>query len=175
MDTSSGGGHKKGPGVKKSKKQSTRVDLTPMVDLGFLLITFFIFTTTMSTPTAFQLNMPADAKKPEEESLAKQSGVLTVLLGKDDHVFYYEGQLKEDGSNFKTSNFKEIRDVIVRKKMSTPEKDFVVIIKSSDDAKFKNLVDILDEMKINVAKRYALVDIAPADKIFMDKTEGSNG
>ena len=106
MDTSSSGGkHKKGPGVKKGKKLSTRVDLTPMVDLGFLLITFFIFTTTMSHPTAMKLYLPKDTDKPEEQNKAKESGALTLLLGKDNNVFYYEGILAPDASNFKSSNF----------------------------------------------------------------------
>jgi biopolymer transport protein ExbD len=105
MDTSSGGGHKKGPGVKKSKKLSTRVDLTPMVDLGFLLITFFIFTTTMSQPTAMKLVLPKDTDNPEEQNKAKESGVLTILLGDKNTVFYYEGTLAPDASKFKSVFF----------------------------------------------------------------------
>ena len=116
MDTSGGGGHKKGPGVKKTKKASTKVDLTPMVDLGFLLITFFIFTTTMSEPTSMRFNLPKDTDKPEEQNKAKESGALTLLLGKNDVIYYYEGQLKEDASNFLTSSFGKIRQVIIDKK-----------------------------------------------------------
>ena len=111
-----GGGHKKGPGVKKAKKLSTRVDMTPMVDLGFLLITFFIFTTTMSSPTTMQLYMPKDTDKDEEQNKAKESGALTIMLGKNNVVYYYEGQLLPDGSNFKTATFKEIRGIIIKKK-----------------------------------------------------------
>jgi biopolymer transport protein ExbD len=88
MDTSSGGGHKKGPGVKKSKKLSTRVDLTPMVDLGFLLITFFVFTTTMSKPTFMGMNEPKDDKNPDAQLKVKESAVMTLLLGKSDKVYY---------------------------------------------------------------------------------------
>ncbi len=119
IDTSNeGGGHKKGPGVKKAKKLSTRIDMTPMVDLGFLLITFFIFTTTMSSPTTLKLNMPKDTDKEEEKNKAKESGALTIMLGKSNQVYYYEGQLKVDATenNFKVTTFKQIRDIILKKK-----------------------------------------------------------
>lgn len=159
LDTSGGGSKKKGPGVKKGKKLSTRVDLTPMVDLGFLLITFFIFTTTMSQPTAMRLFLPKDTEKVEEQNKVKETGALTIMLGNDDKIFYYEGQLTEDASNFSETNFEDVRSVILNKKRSTNAEDFVVVLKPSPDATYKNIVDILDEMTINDVKRYALVEI----------------
>ncbi len=178
LDTGDGGGgHKKGPGVKKAKKQSTRVDMTPMVDIGFLLITFFIFTTTMSTPSAMQLYMPKDTDKPDEQNKAKESGALTVLLGKGNQVYYYEGQLLPDGSNFKSTSFDPetgIRKVLIDKKRRTPEEDLVVVIKPNDEATYKNTVDILDEMTINGIKRFALVDITPNENEPLKRTEQLN-
>ena len=178
LDTGDGGGgHKKGPGVKKAKKQSTRVDMTPMVDLGFLLITFFIFTTTMSTPSAMQLYMPKDTDKPDEQNKAKESGALTVLIGKGNQVYYYEGQLLPDGSNFKSTSFDPetgIRKVLIDKKRRTPEEDLVVVIKPNDEATYKNTVDILDEMTINGIKRFALVDITPNENEPLKRTEQMN-
>ncbi|ULQ50772.1 ExbD/TolR family protein [Flavihumibacter fluvii] len=172
LDTS-GGGHKKGPGVKKGKKLSTRVDLTPMVDLGFLLITFFIFTTTMSQPTAMRLFLPKDTEKPEEQNKVKASGALTIMLAKNDNIFYYEGELLPDASNFKSTGFKEIRDIILTKKKSTDPEDFVVVIKPNKESTYKNTVDILDEMTINNVKRYALVDISPVEDQLINATQGT--
>jgi biopolymer transport protein ExbD len=172
MDTSSGGGHKKGPGVKKSKKLSTRVDLTPMVDLGFLLITFFIFTTTMSQPTAMKLNLPKDTDKPDEQNKLKESAAFTVMPAKNDKVYYYEGL---DPSKIQASDWKTIRDAILDKKRRTDPNDFMVIIKPDADATYKNTVDMLDEMKIDDVKRYALVDITPVEYSFIQKTEQANG
>ena len=192
-----GGGHKKGPGVKKAKKLSTRVDMTPMVDLGFLLITFFIFTTTMSSPTTMELYMPKDTDKDEDQNKAKESGALTVMLSKDNHVYYYEGQLKEDASNFMSTNFAGIRKVILDKKKAVIEahqhdggcekiwaknggdkkscldKDLVVVIKPGELATYKNTVDILDEMAISNIKRYAMVDLFDAERDLINKTEGN--
>ena len=172
MDTSSGGGHKKGPGVKKSKKLSTRVDLTPMVDLGFLLITFFIFTTTMSQPTAMKLFLPKDVDKPEEQNKLKESAAFTVMPSKANMVYYYEGL---DPSKLQQTTFKQLRDIILDKKRRTDPKDFMVIIKPTKDATYKNTVDILDEMTIDVVKRYALVDITPDEYKFVELTETANG
>src|SRR5664279_6444422 len=107
MEVKSGGGHKKGPGVKKGKKLSTRVDLTPMVDLGFLLITFFIFTTTMSQPTAMRLFLPKDVKS-EEQNKVKNSAVITLMLGKQDKIYYYEG---DDPTKLQQTDYKKVRDI----------------------------------------------------------------
>lgn len=174
MDTSGGGGHKKGPGVKKAKKASTRVDLTPMVDLGFLLITFFIFTTTISQPTAMKLFLPKDTDKPEEQNKAKESGALTLLLGKNHNVYYYEGQLDPSASNFKSSTMKQIRDEIISKKRSTNKDDLVIVIKPSVESTYKDVVDILDEMTINAIPRYALVDISDVEGKLVSITDAGS-
>ncbi len=187
LDTSGGGHKKKGPGVKKGKKLSTRVDLTPMVDLGFLLITFFIFTTTMSQPTAMKLFLPDDKVNPEEQNKAKESGVLTIMMGADNHIYYYEGQLKVDasGNNFMSASYNgenSIRDVIRKKKADVrsratdpenPEKDFVVVIKPGKECTYKNVIDILDEMAINVVKKYALVDISADEAKLVELSDAS--
>lgn len=207
IDTGGGDSHKKGPGVKKAKKLSTRVDMTPMVDLGFLLITFFVFTATMSTPTTLDLNMPKDVDDPNKKTEVKQSAVLSIILGKGDQVYYYEGQLEvgEGKNNWKSTNFKGIRDIIIKKKQDVrsrhvhneeickPEResakkkgdpnwekacedvDFVVIIKPDEDATYKNTVDILDEMTINQVKRYAMVKVLEDEMKLVRATETSNG
>ncbi len=173
MDTGGGDqGHKKGPGVKKAKKLSTRVDMTPMVDLGFLLITFFIFTTTMAQPTAMNLFMPKDVQKPEEQNKVKESGAFTIILGKQDQIYYYEGL---DPTKLQASNFKGIREEILRKKKTTNPEDLVVILKPTPDATYKNTVDILDEMTICEIKRYAMVDAAPQEYELVKITEAAAG
>jgi biopolymer transport protein ExbD len=168
---------KKGLGVKKTKKASTRVDLTPMVDLGFLLITFFVFTTTMSTPTAMSMNEPKE--DPNNQLKVKNSGAMTLLLGKDDQVYYYFGELSAtDASNqFKSSNFKEIRQVILDKKKATPIGDLMYIIKSDKEATFKNAIDILDEMAISAVPpgHYAEVDMSDTEAQLIKLTEDANG
>lgn len=173
MDTGGGDqGHKKGPGVKKAKKMSTTVDMTPMVDLGFLLITFFIFTTTMAQPTAMNLFMPKDVDKPEDQNKVKETGAFTIMLGKQDQIYFYEGL---DPTKLQASNFKNIREQIMKKKQNTNPEDLVVIIKPSEDATYKNTVDILDEMTINEIKRYAMVDISEQEFQLVRITESANG
>ena len=176
MDTS-GGGHKKGPGVKKAVKKSTRVDLTPMVDLGFLLITFFVFTTTMNQATAMAMNEPKDSKDQEKE--VKASGAMTILLGKGDQVYYYNGLLDKDklSEQFKSSTFKEIRTLITEKKKATNPDDLMYIIKAADESTFGNSMNIIDEMTICGIKagHYAEDKLADVETQLITLTEQQNG
>ncbi len=192
MDTSSGGGKKKG-GVKKGKKLSTRIDMTPMVDLGFLLITFFILTTTLSKPKSMELNMPSD--KPVEkgqETKIKASTVLTALLSKEHRVYYYYGigDNPMEPPKVEVAYFKDkggIRDAIMKLKKDvevlrttpgsniTDKDDATVIIKPDTTASYDDVVNMLDEMTINDIKIYAIVDIGKEDRNFISMTEAANG
>ncbi len=144
-------------------KRNTRVDLTPMVDLGFLLITFFVFTTTLSLPTVMSLNMPFDKVLPSDPIC--ESCVLTILLEKDNVVKYYEGT-PENNPAIKETTFDNngIRNIIVQKrkavqKLKGSADDFVMIIKPTDESNFQNFVDIIDEVAINNVKHYYTTEI----------------
>lgn len=155
-------GGKKGK-KKGRKKMSTRIDLTPMVDLGFLLVTFFMLTTTFSKPQTMEINLPVKPKgeiREEDQNALKASKAFNIMLGKDNKVFWYLGLANEPIEGPKETDYSAdgIRKVLLEKNSTI--KDMVVLIKPTNDAIYKNVVDILDEMNISNIKRYALVDIA---------------
>jgi len=153
-----GGGGKKG-GKIRSKKTSTRIDMTPMVDLAFLLLTFFVMTTTLNKPQTMEITMPEenDEKPPQ----VNERHVLTLVMGKDDKIFWYIGITDPE---VKVTNFSNtgIRKLLLEKKRDIPK--LIILIKSLDESKYKNMVDILDEMNITSIQRYAIVDVTPVDK-----------
>lgn len=164
MNTQSNPGKQRGG--QRAKKLSTRVDMTPMVDLGFLLITFFMLTTTLLQPKTMDLIMPRDDGEPQ--SLA-ESNAMTVLLGANNTVKYYEGMYHPE--DVKTTTYGEIREAIIKKKedimKKTGDNKLMVLIKADNDANYRNVVDIMDEMLINRVDRYAMVDITDEEKALL--------
>jgi biopolymer transport protein ExbD len=190
-------GGKKG----KQKKFNVRVDFTPMVDMNMLLITFFMLCTTMSKPQTMEIAMPRKDVDIKEQEKIKDSRAVTVLLGKEDRVYYYLGMLKtedyENPEKLVETNFSgdekslralllgrnrevveqmkelklkkdnlEIADSTYRKQTIEIKKNKespIVMIKATEFATYRNLVDALDEMNICSIGTYAIMDIAPGD------------
>ncbi|MDR3025656.1 biopolymer transporter ExbD [Chryseobacterium sp.] len=166
-------------GKVRSKKQSTRVDMTPMVDLGFLLITFFMFTTTFSKPNVMDLGLPAkpkDEKQKPPPTEIKLSNSISILLGKNNRVFWHQQDATSlnDQTLMETTLDREgIRKVIQQaKSRAADQTKFTVIIKPTDDAIYKNFVDILDEMAITKSEQYGVTDIKPWEKAIYEKKVG---
>ncbi|CAN5587820.1 biopolymer transporter ExbD [soil metagenome] len=145
----------------KRKVYTTKIDLTPMVDLGFLLITFFVFTTTMSTNMAMKLAMPKDDQAGMHIA---QSGAVT-LKPDENKLWYYEGEMPTDKSKIIAIAYTDINNL--RSKLidlknrliaaNGDDKKLMVMIKPTASASFSNMVDMLDEMKICGVARYALL------------------
>ena len=178
MDTSSGGGkHKNG---KRSKKISTRVDMTPMVDLGFLLITFFMLTTTFSKPQAMELNMPTEDKDEKEKPEVKASKVLQLVLSENDKVYFFKGTgdpkdgfTQVDSVDFTST--KNIRPIIQKHQLEVERQwgskdEAIVLIKPKKQSRYKNMVDVLDEMSITDSKRYVIMKFENNDSILINNS-----
>lgn len=169
------GNSRRRPGVGRMKRHSVKTDMTPMVDLGFLLIAFFVMTTELSKPTVVNLNMP----KSGPSMPVGNSNALTILLDDNDRVYYYPGDWKDalaNGQVFKT-NFSESNGLgkVIREKQkwldANSKKEgrdgLMLLIKPGKDANYKNVINALDEALINVVKKYALLPVEQEETEWM--------
>lgn len=181
-ELNTGGDGGKGKKV-RSKKMNPGVDLTAMVDLAFLLITFFMLTTTLSKPQSMPLAMPDKNKEQPKDDITKipEERMMTILIGKDNKVLWYMGKFDTPTIPPTETVFGKngIRQALLKnvklgkayaEKEGKPEQGLVVNIKASDKANYKNLVDMLDEMAITDPQLYAIGDITPGEVDLLKKT-----
>ena len=173
---------RKGTSLSQARKQLLIIDMTPMVDLGFLLITFFVFTTTISSPTVTDLYMPKDGliTNPLPESLA-----LTLLLDDDNKIYCYHGNFAEA---VKANNIFEIgysttfglgkiiqqkqKDIDVSRKFADGRRGLMLLIKPGAKSTYKNVVDALDEAVIHDVKKYAILEPGADELTFLKTKSG---
>ena len=176
LNTGDGGGGK--GGKVRSKKQNSKVDLTAMVDLAFLLITFFMLTTTLSKPQAMPLGLPDKDEKVDQNLKVDEKRTMTIMMGENNKLIYYMGLLDSPIAGPKDIAYGKdgIRKELLARKKSVIEytgnkdKGIIVIIKPGKKSKYKNLVDILDEMAINGVETYAIVnDFMPKETELLEK------
>lgn len=166
-----GGGHKKGGGKVRAKKQSTKIDMTPMVDLAFLLLTFFILTTTFNKPKTMEVNMPDKVDDPSQQTKINQKDILNLVLGEDDKIFWWIGlEPPVSQTNYSSSG---VRKVLLEHTRANPK--MMVLIKPQDESRYENMVNILDEMDITDIKRYAIVEYSDDDKLIIAGQVGEGG
>lgn len=176
-----------------------RIDMTPMVDLAFLLLTFFILTTTMYKPSTLQLTFPVPPEEDQPKELDKVNNALTLFLTKADRIVYYKDAFKPGETQMSVTNFKDVRKMLVEMNKSTfdrindlarqfnekkiteevfdslkneaqkKKEALYVIIKPEKDARYRNMIDIVDEMDITGIGKYAVQDtIKPDEQALID-------
>ena len=160
-------------GTKRRVHPGPRINMTPMVDLGFLLITFFIFTTTMSDKTTIKLHMPHEG----DPTPTGESKVLTVLLAKNNQVYVYEGGFEKAAREQRVmfTNYNEATGIgqLIREKQrqliktKIGKESLLFLIKPTRHSTYKNVVDALGETTINGVKRYMLVEPSAEENQFV--------
>ncbi|WP_158990004.1 biopolymer transporter ExbD [Mucilaginibacter sp. L196] len=164
LDTSGGGKHK--GGKVRTKKKATRVDLTAMVDLAFLLITFFILTTTLNKPKAMELIMP-DKDDKNTQMPVPESRTMTLLLGDNNKLEWFVGEPGKTQPAVIGYGKEDLRKVLVDQnnliKQSHGGQPMIVVVKPSAQSTYKNVVTVMDELNITGIEQRAIVDITPVE------------
>jgi biopolymer transport protein ExbD len=166
LDTSGGGKHK--GGKVRSKKSSTRVDLTAMVDLAFLLITFFMLTTTLAKKKEMDVTVPDNSVKSQNLPIAATRS-MTILLGSHNKVEWYMGEAGKSAPTVDSYGKDGLRKALIengKQVASThaaPDNFMIVVIKPSDKSTYENFVTVLDEMSITNVQSYGIVKITPSE------------
>ena len=142
----------------RAKKQSTRIDMTPMVDLAFLLLTFFILTTTFNKPHILQVDMPDKPKDTTSLPRLHIRDAFNLILAEDDKIYWWVGTDEPKLTNYSSTG---IRRVLLEEARKNTR--MMVLIKPNDESKFHNMVDILDEMSIVGINKFAIVDFSEED------------
>ncbi len=159
-------------------KRAPQIDMTPMVDLAFLLIAFFMLATSLAQPKAMEIIKPAKGK-PTDEPIVNKKRVMSILLGENNAVYHYQisdEDLVANNIHFETTDFSEngIRTAIKNRQKKLMEElhtktsdSLIILVKGSPHSKYKNLVDILDEMRVCKVKQFAIIDRDKIDTIIL--------
>lgn len=194
IESGGGGG---GKGKKRAKKHGAHIDMTPMVDLGFLLLTFFVLTSQFSKPKTMEINMPVKPKDTTNTTKIDDETALTLMLTeKEEKIYYYYGKFKPETSILKVTDFSKegVRKVFMKRNETVikqinelkeklgkgqiadttykrlamgvkgDKKAVFVIVKADEKAKYKSVIDVIDELNVADIGKYALVDLSPAEK-----------
>ena len=201
-----GGGKKKGK--KRAKRFSTAIDMTPMVDVMCLLLTFFMLTTAFSKPKIMEIVLPEKTNEPSKTEISKWRAV-NIILDENDRIFYYNGladptkppiptvvesdfskdgirkmllernkvlfkQISDLNNDVLTGKQVKLKDTLEQRLRNLRTYDDlgpIVLIKATDKAKYKNIVDIIDEMAICSIARYSLTEMNSFEEKLLAKAK----
>ena len=141
------------PGLRRPRRRiSVRIDMTPMVDVAFLLLIFFMLTTVFRQPQAMEMNLPP----PDAKVQVAQSNVLTLFVDANERMFYTlgKGAMNRTALTDLNALFKE------NVKLNA---DLIILVKVSRQARYNTMVDILDELEIASMTRFSLIPMTPDD------------
>ena len=158
VDTAAPRGHDKKKKKHKKTRLGVRIDMTPMVDVAFLLLTFFIYTTTMSRPQTMEINLPPSNVNVE----VAMSNLLTLRVKEDGAIFWNMGVDKPEKIEFKS-----LRSFLGQKSQQNPK--LITLLKIDRKGKYKMMVDIMDELNLASISRFSITPMLDADKQILAK------